>query len=200
MLRSLSGEPTAPSHSHPALEPYVSRYDISHSQKRPFILPFQIIAGIMVVMAIVAYYLWLVENNSDMAWNIMWVQLALLPLYIPGLYYYAKFFEHDKKTVIEIDHKNGYIQYTNPKLKIHILFHTSQIEDCEVFVSQILPYKINFLRFQLIDGPNLCISSLVAPHEAIVDTFSVPHRVHKRLINPVPQYEHLDMELTSSAS
>ena len=169
------------------IEPHVQYFDIESSEKKQFILPFQLITWFLFIFIIIGFATWLIWNDNSATMVVLGLQCAFAPFYLPGLYLYSKSLKRETDTEVELDKKNGYIMYTNEKTGKNLLFHESQVEHCEVNLSLLLPYRVDYLSMRLKGGKTVSISSLIVEPKEILNNFSFPYQIQKRWINPLPR-------------
>lgn len=168
------------------IEPHVELYDIHSKEKGPFIFPFQLIAYCLLALVGFGFLAFLLMDDTSIVQVILWIQLLLAPFYVPGLYYYAKYFRQEKFTQVELDFKSQLIKYSHSKTHINLLFHAEQVESCMLHLSLLFPYKVNYLSLQLKNGPLVHISSLVVEPSLILHHFSLDYEIRKRVFNGIP--------------
>ncbi|MEM7373569.1 MAG: hypothetical protein AAF587_33400 [Bacteroidota bacterium] len=168
------------------LEPHVELFDIHSKEKGPFIFPFQLITYCLIAMVALGFVAFLIMDDTSIVQVIFWIQLILAPFYLPGLYYYSRYFMQERFTQVELDFKSQLIKYSHSKTEINLLFQADQVESCVLYMSLLFPYKVNYLSLQLKDGPRVHISSLVVEPSLILHHFSLDYEVRKRLVNAIP--------------
>ena len=138
MLRILTGlandQPRKNKHTSLArfIEPHVRIFDIDSSEKKPFILPFQLISWFLLAFIVIGFACWFVWEDNSATLLVVALQLAFAPFYLPGLYFYKYYLKKEHHTEVELDQKHRLIKYTNFKDGRNLLFHESQIEKCEI--------------------------------------------------------------------
>ena len=169
------------------IEPHVRYFDIESSEKKQFVLPFQLITLFLFIFIIVGFATWLIWDDNSATMIVLGLQCAFAPFYLPGLYFYSRSLKKETDTEIELDKKYGFIKYTNDSTGQNLMFHESQVEHCEVNLSLLLPYRVDYIFLRLKGGKTIFISSLIVEPNEILKDFSFPYQIKKRWINPLPR-------------
>ena len=167
------------------LEPHVEIFRVDESRQQKFTLPFQLMVGSMAVMLVMAFYFWFAYQDRTSVQIICYMQLLFAPFYIPGIYFYAKYYAKDTKSRLEIDSNNKLIQLESPSESL--LFHADQVESCEIHMSLILPYQLHYTKLRLEGGKELNISNLLIEPGKLMKYLSIHPEVHQHAINVMPK-------------
>lgn len=167
-----------------SIEPHVEIHRVDETRQHHFTLPFQLMLGSMGVMLALAFYFWFAFEDKTTVQIICYMQLIFAPFYIPGIYFYSKYYTKDINSCLEIDSKNRLIQYESPKESL--LFHADQVEHCEIHMSLLLPYQIHYTTLKLKGGKVLNISSLLITPDKLMKYLSIFPEVHQHAFNVMP--------------
>ena len=168
------------------LEPHICRYDFNSTEKALFIWPFQLISYASIIMIVVGLGVWLYGGEQTICQALALIQLFFAPFYFPGVIMYRKYFKKEQSVTLDIDTKDGFIQYQHLGRRENILFHPQQIERLEMHASMMLPYRLDYLSIHLKGGKKVHISGLIAEPEEIIRHIRRPFMVKKHLFNPFP--------------
>lgn len=167
------------------IEPHVEYFVPDKRAQSRFTLPFYLITAALTVAIFLAFYFWLSTGEKFMIEVCVWMHLIFAPFYLPGLYYYSCYFEKDKDTEVEVDKKNELIKYSSKD--VNLLFHKSQVETCEINLSLLFPYKLDYISLKLVGGPKIHISNLVIDSKMMVRWFKVKPSINRRYFNRMPK-------------
>lgn len=184
---SLSTAPSKlPRRSRRETEPHVEYFDIHQESKIRFLLVYQILMGMMGLLLALGYLTLFVLHDMKMVGAILIAEFCILPLMAVGLYLYQRYLDHESVTQLEVDSKYDLVKYSNARLCQNLLFHSSQVEDCTIFSSLVVPFQLDYLRIRLKNGPVIHISGLVADPRDLARRLSLRCRVIYKWVNPLP--------------
>lgn len=166
------------------LEPHVTYFETDETNQSRFTLPFHLMTATLGIMLCLAFYFWLTVEDYMMIRVCIWMQLIFAPMYVPGLYFYAMYYERDRYTELEVDSKNELIKYRGQEQ--HLLFHKSQVERCEIHLSMLFPYQLDYLTLHLKGGQQVHVSSLVIDPKWMVRWFESQPTVTRAWFNVMP--------------
>ncbi len=172
---------------YPALEPYVSYYDIhTHSQSQ-YLLPFQMMGYCLFFFVGLGFYFAIFLDDPSLTMVVAWLFFIFAPFYLPGLYHYSQYLARDQHTSVEVDCKNRWMRYQNSQKGENLLFHADQVLQCRVYLSVLFPYQIDYLSLSLEGGKKIHLSGLIVEPKEIIEDLSLPFEVERKLFNSVPK-------------
>lgn len=166
------------------IEPHVECFMADVKEQNRFTLPFYLITATLTITLCLAFYFWLTTGDKMMIEVSVWLHILFAPFYIPGIYYYSCYFEKDKHTEVEVDKKNELIKYSSKG--VNLLFHKSQVEKCEINLSLLFPYRLDYISLQLAGGRKIYISNLIIDPKTMVRWFKVKPSIQRRYFNSMP--------------
>jgi hypothetical protein len=162
----------------------VSYFDIHSKEQGPFIFPFQMMGYFMCFFVLLDLYFILFQDDTSVSSIVVWIFCIFSPFYLPGLYHYACYRDLEQDTRLEVDSRHQMIKYSNEQQGENLLFHTSQVEHCQVSLSILFPYRIDYLTLRLKGGKTIYVSGLIASPEEILTELDLSYEVERRWFNP----------------
>lgn len=169
------------------LEPYVKYFDAGQADYDRFLLPFQLLNGILLFIIPYAIFHWIVEENLSVIHLALWFTSIFIPFYLPGLFLYAGYVHVESKTQLEIDHKGNFIHYQRGNTRL--FFHRDQIEGLTIVESLLLPYQLNYAKLDIVGGKTIYISNLIIEPLELAEFYNKKPILHKKIFNAFPRTE-----------
>ena len=169
------------------IEPHVDIYDIDSTDKRRVMLPIEIISYSLLGLLVLGFGISLIFDGNTFSLITVTIIGLIAPFYLPYMYFFLKYLKKDEHTEIEVDRKHGLIKYFNSVTGENLLFHQSQIENCVIHQSILLPLNIDYITLYLKGGKKVCFSSLVIDLKEFVTKNTLPYQTKEKLFNPIPR-------------
>ncbi len=168
------------------IEPHVDTYNIESRDKRWATFPIEVLSYSLLGLLVIGFMIGLTFEENVFSQILVVVIGIISPFYLPYMYFFLRYLKKDEHTEIEVDHKHGYIKYTNHKAEKNLLFHQSQVTNCVIHQSLFLPLNIDYLIIYLEGGEKIYFSSLIIDIQDFVQESTLPYQVKKKFLNLIP--------------
>lgn len=167
-------------------EPHVSYFDIESQDRGEIVFPFQLMAFTLLAFVGLGIFNYFTGGSANITLIVLWLYCIFSPFYFPGIYHFWNYFKRERQKSLELDLKYHYLTYEDKHLGKKLHFSVDSIASSTIYHSQMFPYGIDYIKFNLKGGEEVLLSSLLISPWELVEDLELTYTVEKKVFNSLP--------------